>query len=94
MRLPVALLALSLVGCGSPGGASERGNEVAQKFQAACLKEPTSSPKAAQVTRKLCSCVAKELRSTVRPGDTDGLVESKIEVARRVCLKKAYPHGI
>ena len=94
MRDVIALIACTLAGCGSAGEASQRGDEVARSFQAACLKEPASSPKAAQVIRKICSCVAKELRSTVRPGDTDGLVESKIETARRVCLQKAYPHGI
>jgi hypothetical protein len=94
MRYALALFACALIGCGSPGAASQRGNDVAQRFQAACQRAPVSTPKAAQVIRKLCSCTAKKLRSSVRNGDGDDIVESKIETARRACLRKIYPNGI
>lgn len=94
MRLSVTLIALSLIGCGSSGAASQRGNDVAQRFQAACQRAPVSTPKAAQVVRQLCSCTAKKLRSSVRNGDSDDIVETKIETARRACLRKIYPNGI
>jgi hypothetical protein len=44
--------------------------------------------------RQLCSCTAKKLRSSVRTGDSDEIVESKIETARSACLRKIYPNGI
>jgi hypothetical protein len=94
MRYALAILACALLGWGSSGAASQRGNDVAQRFQAACQRAPVSTPKAAQVTRQLCSCTAKKLRSSVRNGDSDDIVESKIETARRACLRKVYPNGI
>jgi hypothetical protein len=94
MRHVLALFACALVACGSQSAASDRyGREVADRFQSDCLRA-ASSPKGAEVLKKLCSCTAKKIRSSVHSGDPQDIVESKIEAARRICLQKAYPHGI
>ena len=95
MRRALALLACALIGCGSLGAAADRfGNSTADQFQTACMRSGASSPKGAAILKKLCSCTSKKIRSSVRTGDSQDIVESKIETARRACLRKVYPNGI
>jgi hypothetical protein len=95
MRNAHVILACALLGCSASGSANDRfGNRVAEKFAADCTRADAPTPEAGKVLIQLCSCSTKMIRSTVRDGDSDRVVNDKIETARRACLRKAYPNGI
>jgi hypothetical protein len=99
MRVVIALAAVALLGCGNParsdaGGAGGReADYIAHQFDADCRSISAPNPKAAKELDQLCTCSTKQIRSTIRDGDSREVTDKKIDQARTDCLRKVYPNG-
>jgi hypothetical protein len=95
MRFSFALIACALIGCGSAGAARDRlADRAAAEFAEECKRADAPTPQAGKVLFRLCDCTTKKIRASVRTGDSQKVVDDKIELARRACLRKIYPQGI
>jgi hypothetical protein len=99
MRVVLALATIALLGCGNSAGngtGNAGGREaeyIANQFDADCRSISAPNPKAAKQLDQLCSCSTKQIRSTIRDGDSHEVTDKKIDQARSDCLREIYPNG-
>ncbi len=99
MKLAVLMLSVALFGCGnSPKEDSSAGGDVFAKFVAKrydqdCRASSAPNPKAAKELDQLCSCMSERILATVRYGDSDDVVNRKIDEHGQTCMRQVYPNG-
>jgi hypothetical protein len=97
MRALVGFLAIALLGCdNSPSHGNGNGREanyIADQFDVDCRSARAPNPKAAKELDQLCTCSTKQIRSTIRDGDSRDVTDRKIDQARVDCIKQVYPNG-
>ena len=99
MRFVIALAAVVLFGCGNSGSngtgaaAGREAEYIANQFDADCRSINAPNPRAEKELDQLCTCSTKQIRSTVRDGDSREVTDKKIDQARNDCLRKIYPNG-
>ena len=92
-------LPLALFGCGNSANTRSGADDgafakyVAQRYDKDCRAAKAPTPDAAKQLDQICSCMSRQILSNVRDGDSNDIVNNKIDAEQQACLKQVYPNG-